>query len=102
MSGPKYSRAIVELARAQRILEQARIALEKEKQHQLSVEIQRLNREILSCPCFALADLCSNRLSMLASVGTDDLALIEYKAVLGKISDQICRYSRESRLVPGL
>lgn len=87
MSGPKYSRALVELARAQRILEQARIALEKEKQRQLTVEIKRLNREILSCPCSLLADQCSNRLSMLTSVGADDLALIEYKAVLGKISE---------------
>lgn len=87
MSGPKYSRAIVELARAQRILEQAHIALEKEKQRQLTAEIQKLNREILSCPCAALADQCSNRLSMLTFVGADDLALIEYKAVLGKISE---------------
>ena len=87
MSGPKYSRAILELARAQYILEQARIALEKEKQRQLTAEIQKLNKEILSCPCSALADQCSNRLSMLASVDADDLALIEYKAVLGKISE---------------
>ena len=87
MSGPKYSRAILELARAQYILEQARIALEKEKQRQLTAEIQKLNKEILSCPCSALADQCSNRLSMLASVGADDLALIEYKAVLGEISE---------------
>lgn len=87
MSGPKYSRAILELARAQYILEQARIALEKEKQRQLTAEIQKLNKEILSCPCSALADQCSKRLSMLASVGADDLALIEYKAVLGKISE---------------
>ena len=76
MSGPKYSRAIVELAKAQRILEQARIALEKEKQRQLTAEIQKLNKEILSCPCSALVDQCSNRLSMLTSVGADDLALI--------------------------
>lgn len=87
MSGPKYSRAIVELARAQRILEQARIALEKEKQRQFTAEIQKLNKEILSCPCSALVDQCSNRLSMLTSVGADDLALIEYKAVLGEFSE---------------
>ena len=87
MSGPKYSRAIVELAKAQRILEQARIALEKEKQRQLTAEIQKLNKEILSCPCSALVDQCSNRLSMLTSVCADDLALIEYKAVLGKFSE---------------
>ena len=59
MSGPKYSRAILELARVQRILEQARIALEKEKQRQLTAEIQKLNKEILSCPCTALMDQCS-------------------------------------------
>ena len=87
MSGPKYSRAILELARVQRILEQARIALEKEKQRQLTAEIQKLNKEILSCPCTALMDQCSNRLSALASVGVEDLALIEYKAIIGKISE---------------
>lgn len=87
MSGPKYSRAILELARAQRILEQARIALEKEKQRQLTAEIQKLNKEILSCPCTALMDQCSNRLSKLASVGVEDFALIEYKAIIGKISE---------------
>lgn len=87
MSGPKYSRAILELARVQRILEQARIALEKEKQRQLTAEIQKLNKEILSCPCTALMDQCSNRLSALASVGVEDLALIEYKAIIGKNSE---------------
>ena len=82
MSGPKYSRARLNMIRRQILIDQAQRQLELEKQKQLRAEIQKLNHEIEAFDCQALRDNCTTHLQMLASVHADNFAILQYQSVL--------------------
>lgn len=85
MSGPKYSRARLNMIRRQMLIEQAQRQLELEKQKQLRTEIQKLNQEIESFDCQSLSERCTLHLQMLASVHADNFALLQYQTVLSEL-----------------
>lgn len=85
MSGPKYSRARLNMIRRQMLIEQAQRQLELEKQRQLRAEIQKLNHEIEAFDSQTLRNSCTTHLQMLASVHADNFAILQYQSVLEEL-----------------
>lgn len=90
MSGPKYSRARLNMIRRQMLIEQAQKQLELEKQKRLKAEIQELNRQVGAFDCQSLREQCASHLQMLASVHADNFALLQYQTILNEV-ESICK-----------